>query len=161
MAIAKASALDQRHNSIGFVSAPSRAVTATRSRFQWGKAKSTAICYLPGDRRESVRRTRFLAIFQELKLLRRLITLRHGKASDSDGEQGESGAVQARRVAGMLSPPDAQLAEACAVEYEDQAREASFGGFRSARLAIVQSVVDPIPTSVGSGSPKQVLFCED
>jgi hypothetical protein len=43
---------------------------------------------------------------------------------------------QARRVAGMLSPLDAQLAEAYPVECEHQAREASFGCIRSARSAL-------------------------
>ncbi len=33
-------------------------------------------------------------------------------------------------------------------------------GPRSARLAIAQSVANPIANSVGRGSPKQLLFCE-
>jgi hypothetical protein len=70
-------------------------------------------------------------------------------------------AAQARRVAGMLSPRDAQLAEAFAVECEDQARGASLAAIRSARSTIAQSVRDPIPNSTGRGSPKQLLFCED
>lgn len=70
-------------------------------------------------------------------------------------------AAQARRVAEMLSPRDAQLAEAYAAECEDQAREASFDGPRSARSAIAQSVAGPIPSLVRRRLPKQLLFCED
>jgi len=83
------------------------------------------------------------------------------KASPSETLAWWARAAQARRVAGMLSPRDARLAEAYAAECEDQAREASFGGLRSARSAAVRSVVHPIANSVGRGSPKQVLFCED
>jgi hypothetical protein len=49
------------------------------------------------------------------------------------------------------SPRDAQLAHAYAVECEDQAREASSIGPRSARSAIAQSVGNLIPNSVGRG----------
>jgi len=45
------------------------------------------------------------------------------KASPSETLAWWSRAAQARRVAGMLSPRDAQLAETFAVECEDQARE--------------------------------------
>jgi hypothetical protein len=83
------------------------------------------------------------------------------KASPSETLAWWARAAQARRIAGMLSPRDARLAEAYAVECEDQAREASFGGLRSARSAIAQSVADPIPNLVRRGSPKQLLFCED
>ena len=83
------------------------------------------------------------------------------KASPSETIAWSARSVQARRVAGMLSPRDAQLAEAYAVECEDQARGASFAAIRSARSAIAQSVRDPIPNSTGRGSPKQLLFCED
>jgi hypothetical protein len=50
------------------------------------------------------------------------------KASPSETLAWRARAAQARRVAGMLSPCDAQLAEANAVECEDQALEASFDG---------------------------------
>ena len=70
-------------------------------------------------------------------------------------------AAQARRVACMLSPRDAQLAEAYAVECEDQARVASLGGFKAERSVVAQSAGDPIYKSVRWGSPKQLLFCED
>ena len=71
------------------------------------------------------------------------------KASQSETIAWWARAAQARRVAGMLSPRDAQLAEAYAVECEDQAREASSNGLRSARLALAQSVGNPIPSSTG------------
>jgi hypothetical protein len=83
------------------------------------------------------------------------------KASPSETLAWWARAAQARRVAGMLSPRDAQLAEAFAAECEDQAREASFDGSRSARSAITQSVAYPIHILVRRGSPKQLLFCED
>ena len=70
-------------------------------------------------------------------------------------------AAQARRVAGMLSPKDAQLAEAFALECEDQAREASFSGLLSARLVIAHPAANPIGSTAARGSPKQVLFCEE
>lgn len=92
--------------------------------------------------------------------MERRVILMESKASPSGTLAWWTRAAQARRVAGMLSPRDAQLAEAYAVECEDQARETSFGSLRSGRSAIVQCVVDPIPNSVGKGSPKQVLFCE-
>ena len=55
------------------------------------------------------------------------------KASPSETLAWWSRAAQARRVAGMLSPRDAQLAETFAVECEDQAREASVDCIRSVR----------------------------
>jgi len=72
--------------------------------------------------------------FQELKFLRRLISARHGtakarakqsKASPSETLAWWVRAAQARRAARMLSARDTQLAEAYAIECEDQAREAS------------------------------------
>ena len=84
-----------------------------------------------------------------------------GKASPSETLAWWARAAQARRVAGMLSPRDARLAEAYAAECEDQAREASSGGLRSARSVLVQSGGTLIPNSIGRGSPKQLLFCED
>jgi len=83
------------------------------------------------------------------------------KASPSETLAWWTRAAQARRVAGMLSPRDARLAEAYAVECEDQAREASSGGLRSARLASARSVANPVSISTERGSPKQLLFCED
>ena len=53
-------------------------------------------------------------------------------------------AAQARRVANMLSPRDAQLAEAYALECEDYARKESWGAVRSVRPA---------------ANPKRILFC--
>jgi hypothetical protein len=58
-------------------------------------------------------------------------------------------AAQARRVAGMLSPRDAQLAEAYAVECEDQARDTSFGSRRSGR-STVQRVFELTPSLTAS-----------
>ena len=69
-------------------------------------------------------------------------------------------AAQARRVAGMLSPRDAKLAEAYATECEDQARGDS-SGVRFARSALPPSIRNPIPNSVGGASPRELLFCED
>jgi hypothetical protein len=69
-------------------------------------------------------------------------------------------AAQARRVAGMLSPRDAQVAEAYAVECEDQAREASFCSLQSGR-STVQRVVELTTGSIRRVSPKEVLFLED
>jgi hypothetical protein len=88
------------------------------------------------------------------------VILMASKASPSETLVWWARAAQARRVTGMLSPPDARLAEAYAVECEDQAREASIGGLRSARSAIVQSI-DPPPNSPGRRSPKQLLLCQD
>jgi hypothetical protein len=81
------------------------------------------------------------------------------KASPSETLAWWARAAQARRVAGMLSPRDAKLAEAYAAECEDQAREASSGGRRSARPAPRPS--DPVANSPARGSPRQLLFCED
>lgn len=83
-----------------------------------------------------------------------------GKASPSETLAWWARAAQARRIAGMLSPRDAQLAEAYAVECEDQARGA-LAGIRFGRSAVRSSVGNPIPNSVGRGSPRQLLFCED
>src|SRR5215831_6105934 len=89
------------------------------------------------------------------------VILMASKASPSETLAWWTRAAQARRVAGMLSPRDARLAEAYAVECEDQAREASSGGLRSARLASARSVANPVSILTGRGSPKQLLFCED
>ena len=70
-------------------------------------------------------------------------------------------AAQARRVAGMLSPKDAQLAEAYAAECEQQARDASFKGLRSARLGTAHPVANAVPGAVARSAPRQVLFCEE
>ena len=83
------------------------------------------------------------------------------KASPSETLAWWARAAQARRVARMLSTRDAQLAEAYAVECDDQAREASSGGLRSARSTLAQSIGNPIPNSTRRGSPRQLLFCED
>ena len=73
------------------------------------------------------------------------------KAGPSETRALWARAAQARRVAGMLSPPDAQLAEAYALECEDQAREASLGGLRSGRSTIVPRVVEPTSGSLQTG----------
>jgi hypothetical protein len=91
--------------------------------------------------------------------MERRAILMANKASPSETLAWCPRAAQARRVARMLSPRDAQLAEAYAVEREDQAREAS-GGLRSARSALVRSVGNPIPNSTG-GSLKQLFFGVD
>jgi hypothetical protein len=83
-----------------------------------------------------------------------------GKASPSETLAWWARAAQARRVAGMLSPRDAQLAEAYALECEEQARGTS-SAVRFARSALAASVGNPIPNSVGRVSPRQLLFCED
>jgi hypothetical protein len=93
--------------------------------------------------------------------MERRAILMASKARPSETLAWLARAAQARRVAGMLSPRDAQLAEAYPVKCEDQAREASSDGLRSARSALAQSVANPIPNSTGRGSPKQLLFCED
>src|ERR1700756_5203254 len=64
-------------------------------------------------------------------------------------------AAQARRVAGMLSPRDAQLAEAYALECEDQAREACLYSLRPGRSSVVQCVADPASGSLLRISPKE------
>lgn len=53
-------------------------------------------------------------------------------------------AAQARRIASMLSPRDAQLAEAYAVECEDQARGYSVGSVRPRESVSQQVVVGPM-----------------
>jgi hypothetical protein len=83
------------------------------------------------------------------------------KASPSETLAWWARAAQARRVAGMLSPQDAQLAEAYAAECEDQARVASSNGLRSVRSALVHSLGNPNARSSRSRSPKQLLCCED
>jgi hypothetical protein len=67
-------------------------------------------------------------------------------------------AVQARCVAGMLSPRDARVAEANAVECEDQAREASVGGLKSVCSAIVRSIVDSVASGRGVPKPTSLLL---
>jgi hypothetical protein len=69
-------------------------------------------------------------------------------------------AAQARRVAGMLSPKDAQLAEAYAAECEKQARDASLNGLRSTRLMTARPVANVVFGAVAR-APKQVLFYEE
>jgi hypothetical protein len=66
-------------------------------------------------------------------------------------------AVQARRVAGMLSPRDAQLAEAYAAECEDQARERLHRSARSSVRRAVERTLGAIP----SISPKDVIFLKN
>ena len=83
------------------------------------------------------------------------------KASPSETLAWWVRAAQARRIAGMLSPRDAQLAEAYAVECEDQAQEAWSRGVRSACSTLAQSVGKPIANSTKRDSPRQLLFCED
>jgi hypothetical protein len=61
------------------------------------------------------------------------VILMVSKASPSETVVWWARAAQARRVAGMLSPRDAQLAEAHALECEDNARETSAGGVQQGR----------------------------
>jgi hypothetical protein len=65
-------------------------------------------------------------------------------------------AAQARRVAAMLSPRDAQLAEAYALECEDNAREISAVRVEQRRSASLHYVVNPIVKPNGPASPKRV-----
>ena len=119
--------------------------------------------------KESLGRNSNPDYFQELKFLRRLISVRCENVSASDGEQGGPSetlawwarAAQARRVADMLPPRDAQLAEAYAVECEDQAREVLLDGPRSARSALAQSAAGLFLSLVRRHLPKQLLFCKD
>ena len=83
-----------------------------------------------------------------------------GKARPSENLAWWARAAQARRVAGMLSPRDAQLAEAYAIECEDQARGASSGA-RFARFAVGPSVGNPNRNLCGKVLPRQFLFRED
>jgi hypothetical protein len=71
------------------------------------------------------------------------------KASPSETLAWLARAAQARRVAGMLPPRDAQLAEAYALECEGYARETSLSGVQLEHSAF---------SSVGPTYPKQVLF---
>jgi hypothetical protein len=58
-------------------------------------------------------------------------------------------AAQTRRIASMLSPRDAQLAEAYAVECEHQARATSAEGIRQKNCSVrSQRAVDPTLKSV-------------
>ena len=93
--------------------------------------------------------------------MERRVILMANKASPSETFAWWARAAQARRVARMLSTRDAQLAEAYAVECDDQAREASSGGLRSARSTLAQSIGNPIPNSTRRGSSKELLLCED
>ena len=83
-----------------------------------------------------------------------------GKPSPSGTLAWWTRAAQARRVAGMLSPRDAQLAEAYAIECEDQARDAS-SSVRVAGSALGPSVGNPTRDLGRRVSPRRFLFCED
>lgn len=96
-----------------------------------------------------------------MSLMDRRVILMASNAIPSETLAWWARAAQARRVACMLSPRDAQLAEAYAVECEDQARAISFGGFKSGRSVIAQSAGDPVFMPVRWSSPKQLLLCED
>ena len=77
------------------------------------------------------------------------------KATPSETLAWWARAAQARRIAGLLSPRDAQIAEAYAVECEDHARAASFRG-----PPLVRRLADRVANAAGV-SPRQVLFCQD
>lgn len=64
-------------------------------------------------------------------------------------------AAQARRIAGLLSPRDARVAEAYAVECEDHARAASFRALPSVQRLASRVANAPVV------SPRQVLFCQN
>ena len=66
--------------------------------------------------------------------------------------------AQARRVAGMLSPRDAQIAEAFAAECEDEARAASRDSLPYRRSAFVQRPIRSFPSSVGRQASKQIVL---
>jgi hypothetical protein len=83
------------------------------------------------------------------------------KASPSETLAWWARAAQARRVAGMLSPRDAQVAEAFAAECEDQAREASVDSFRALRSSNLPYAVGQITKAGADSSPKRILFMEE
>jgi hypothetical protein len=65
-------------------------------------------------------------------------------------------AAQARRIASMLPPRDAKLAEAYAVECEHQARAISAERIRARNSSVrSQRAVDPTFKSVRRPSPEQ------
>jgi len=65
-------------------------------------------------------------------------------------------AAQARRIASMLPPRDANLAEAYAVECEHQAQAISAEGIRARNSSVrSQRAVDPTFKSVRRSSPEQ------
>jgi hypothetical protein len=65
-------------------------------------------------------------------------------------------AAQARRIASMLPPRDAKLAEAYAVECEHQARATSAEGIRPKNSSVrSQPAVDPTIKSARRLSPEQ------
>jgi hypothetical protein len=64
-------------------------------------------------------------------------------------------AAQARRIATMLSPRDAQLAEAYAVECEDRARRSCSDNVRRGHTPNAQHIVDPVFKSAGKTSPRR------
>ena len=72
------------------------------------------------------------------------------KATPSETVAWWARAAQARRVAGFLSPRDAQVAEAYAAECEDQARAASFRGH-----PLTRRLADRV-ANAASVSPRQV-----
>jgi hypothetical protein len=64
-------------------------------------------------------------------------------------------AAQARRIATMLSPQDAQLAEAYAVECEDRARRGFSDSVPRGNAPTGRTVVDPVFKSAGKASPRR------
>jgi hypothetical protein len=81
-----------------------------------------------------------------------------GKASPSETMAWWTRAAQARRVARMLSPSDARLAEAYARECEDHACKRSPDGVQQDWSASLWLVANSAAPSVGPAPPKQVLF---
>jgi hypothetical protein len=86
------------------------------------------------------------------------VILMVSKASPSETVVWWARAARARRVAGMLSPRDAQLAEAHALECEDNARETSTGGVQQGRSVSLSYAVNPIVKANGPASPKRCAF---
>jgi hypothetical protein len=66
--------------------------------------------------------------------------------------------AQARRVAGMLSPRDAQIAETFAAECEDEARAASLNGLHRRRSAFVQRPIRSFHSPIGGPTTEQKAF---
>jgi hypothetical protein len=64
-------------------------------------------------------------------------------------------AAQARRIATMLSPQDAQLAEAYAVECEHRALRGFSESFPRDHAQIGRHIVDPVLKSAGKAFPRR------
>ena len=109
------------------------------------------------------RRTRFLVNFQELNFCRPPITLLDeawairmaSNTNPSESLAWWGRAAQARRIAAMLSPRDAQLAEAYAAECEDRARRGCSDDVRRGHAPSVRRVPDPMLKPGRKTSPRR------